>query len=63
MSHTLTSDQAEAALAIIRSLQRDATIRDVVDACDKRAANQLRISRETLDAVTPLLAVFESARF
>ena len=35
---TLTSDQEEAALAIIRSLPRDATIRDVVDACDQHAA-------------------------
>ena len=57
---TLTSDQVEAALAIIRSLPREATIRDLVDACDQHAASQLRISRETLDAVKPLLAVFES---
>ena len=60
---TLTSDQEEAALAIIRSLPRDATIRDVVDACDQHLASQLRISREMLDAVRPLLAALESARF
>jgi hypothetical protein len=60
---TLTPDQEKAALAIIRSLPRDATIRDFVDACDQHATSQLRISRETLDAVKPLLAVFESTRF
>jgi hypothetical protein len=60
---TLTPDQEKAALAIIRSLPRGATIRDVVDACDQHAASQLRISRETLDAVKPLLAVCESTRF
>jgi hypothetical protein len=60
---TLTSDQEEAALAIIRRLPRDATIRDIVDACDQHAASQLRISRETLKAVKPLLAVLEAARF
>jgi hypothetical protein len=59
----LTSEQEEAALAIIRSLPRDATIRDFVDACDRHAASQLRVSRETLDAVKPLLAVFESTTF
>jgi hypothetical protein len=58
---TLTLDQAEAALAIIKSLPRDATIRDVVGTCDQHAASQLRISREMLAAVKPLLAVFESA--
>jgi hypothetical protein len=60
---TLTSDQEEAALAIIRSLPRDSTIRDVVDACDQHAASQLHISREMLAAVKPLLVVFESTRF
>jgi hypothetical protein len=59
---TLTPDQEKAALAIIRSLPRGATIRDVVDACDQHAARQLRIRRETLEAVKPLLAVLESTR-
>ena len=60
---TLTSDQKEAALSVIRSLPSDASVRDFVDACDQHAASQLRISRETLDAVKPLLAVLESTRF
>jgi hypothetical protein len=55
---TLTSDQEEAALAIIRSLPTGATLRDFVKACDQDAARKLRISRETLEAVKPLLAVF-----
>ena len=58
---TLTSDQEETTLAIIRSLPTGATIRDFVEACDQHAASKLRISREMLDAVTPLLAVLESA--
>jgi hypothetical protein len=60
---TLTPDQEKAALAIIRNLPRGATIRDVVNASDQHAPSQLRISRETLDAVKPLLAVCESTRF
>jgi hypothetical protein len=60
---TLTPDQREAALAIIRSLPPDATIRDFFEVCDQDAASKLRISREMLDAVKPLLAALESAGF
>ena len=58
---TLTSDQEESLLAITRSLPTGATIRDFVEACNQHAASKLGISRETLEAVKPLLAVFESA--
>ena len=58
---TLTSEQEYAAMAIIRSLPAGATLRDFFEACDQHAARELRITRETLEAVKPLLAAFESA--
>jgi len=58
---TLTPDQEGAALASIRSLPAGATLRDFLEACDQHAANKLRITRETLEAVKPLLAAFEAA--
>ena len=58
---TLTADQEDAAVAIIRSLPPGATIRDFIEACNQRAASKLRIPRETLEAMKPLLVALESA--
>jgi hypothetical protein len=60
---TLTSDQEKALLAIIRSLPAGASIRDFMEECDRQAASELRISRETLEALRPLLLALASARF
>jgi hypothetical protein len=60
---TLTSDQEESALAIIRSLPPGATIRNFFEACNQHAACKLGISRETFEALKPLLAALEPRNF
>lgn len=57
---TLTPEQEEASLAILKSLPSGGTIRDFIDACDAATASQLGISQEMFEAIRPLLHALES---
>lgn len=51
----LSDDQREAAVQVIKTLPKGASVKDFIDACDARLAQDLGVTTEQIEGLRPLL--------